>query len=81
MISNNFSGRSLIYGARIQNEFELHCTTVFGGQGRANGELTDPSGLVIDSGGNVISADSKNDRIQVHGIDLFLLNIVISYFV
>jgi hypothetical protein len=43
----------------------LTCTTVFGGHGRANGEMTEPSGLYIDSGGNIISADSKNDRIQV----------------
>ena len=27
--------------------------------------MTDPSGLYVDSGGNVISADSKNDRIQI----------------
>ena len=27
--------------------------------------MHDPSGLFIDSGGNIISADSKNDRIQV----------------
>jgi hypothetical protein len=27
--------------------------------------MTEPSGLFIDSGGNIISADSKNDRIQV----------------
>jgi hypothetical protein len=28
--------------------------------------MTDPSGLFIDTGGNIISADSKNDRIQVN---------------
>ena len=61
-------GRSLIYGTSIRNHFDFHCTTVFGGHGRANGEMNDPSGLFIDSGGNVISADSKNDRIQVDGL-------------
>jgi hypothetical protein len=30
--------------------------------------MTDPSGLFVDSGGNIISADSKNDRIQVNRI-------------
>lgn len=58
-------GRSLIYGASIRNHFDFHCTTAFGGQGRGNGEMTDPSGLFVDSGGNIVSADSKNDRIQV----------------
>lgn len=38
---------------------------MFGGFGRANGEMHDPAGLFIDSGGNIINADSKNDRIQV----------------
>ena len=27
--------------------------------------MIEPSGLFIDSGGNIISADSKNDRVQV----------------
>jgi len=58
-------GRSLIYGTTIRNQFDFHCTTVFGGQGRGTGEMTDPSGLYIDTGGNVINADSKNDRIQI----------------
>ena len=58
-------GRSLIYGTTIRNQFELSCKTVFGGQGRNHGEMSDPSGLFVDSGGNIISADSKNDRIQV----------------
>ncbi|UJR15288.1 hypothetical protein I4U23_002241 [Adineta vaga] len=58
-------GRSLIYGTTIRNQFEFSCTTVFGGQGRGNGQMIDPSGLFVDSGGNIISADSKNDRIQI----------------
>ena len=62
-------GRSLIYGTTIRNQFEFCCTTVFGGQGRGNGQLIDPSGLFVDSGGNIISADSKNDRIQVKIVD------------
>jgi hypothetical protein len=66
IFDENFIGRSLIYGTSLRNEFEFSCTTVFGGQGRGNGEMTDPSGLFIDSGGNIISADSKNDRIQVN---------------
>ncbi|CAF5114365.1 unnamed protein product, partial [Rotaria sp. Silwood1] len=57
-------GRSLIYGTTLRNGCEYQYTTIFGGQGRANGEMTDPSGLFIDTGGNIISADSKNDRIQ-----------------
>jgi len=35
--------------------------------------MTDPSGLFVDSGGNIISADSKNDRIQVKTMDLSIL--------
>ncbi|CAF4267417.1 unnamed protein product [Rotaria socialis] len=62
-------GRSLIYGTKLRNQFELTATSVFGGQGRANGEMIDPSGLFIDSGGNIISADSKNDRIQLFASD------------
>ncbi|CAF3850293.1 unnamed protein product [Rotaria sordida] len=62
-------GRSLIYGTKLRNQFEFICTSVFGGQGRGNGEMVDPSGLFIDSGGNIISADSKNDRIQLFSSD------------
>ncbi|CAF0920865.1 unnamed protein product [Adineta ricciae] len=58
-------GRSLIYGTSLRNQFDLSCTTVFGGHGRGNGAMHDPSGLFIDSGGNIISADSKNDRVQL----------------
>jgi hypothetical protein len=63
--SFSFQGRSLIYGTSLRNQFDLNCTSVFGGHGRANGEMTEPAGLFIDSGGNIISADSKNDRVQV----------------
>ncbi|CAF3697154.1 unnamed protein product [Rotaria sp. Silwood1] len=62
-------GRSLIYGTTLRNGCEYQYTTIFGGQGRANGEMTDPSGLFIDTGGNIISADSKNDRIQIFTSD------------
>ncbi|CAF0823042.1 unnamed protein product [Adineta steineri] len=58
-------GRSLIYGTTLRNQFDLTSTTVFGGHGRTVGEMNEPSGLFIDSGGNIISADSKNDRIQL----------------
>ncbi len=68
-MKNFFQGRSLIYGTTIRNQFEFYCTTIFGGQGRNHGEMTDPSGLFVDSGGNIINADSKNDRIQVNRID------------
>lgn len=61
-----FLGRSLIYGTTIHNGFSYNCHTVFGGHGRAHGEMMDPSGLFLDSTGNIISADSKNDRIQVY---------------
>ena len=64
-----YQGRSLIYGTSIRNRFEFYCTSIFGGQGRDNGEMTDPSGLYVDSGGNIINADSKNDRIQVNRIN------------
>jgi hypothetical protein len=40
----------------------------------------DPSGLFIDSGGNIISADSKNDRIQVNIFISFLQKIHIYFF-
>ena len=66
-----FKGRSLIYRTNVRSQFELNCTSVFGGQGRGNGEMNDPSGLFIDSSGNIISADSKNDRIQVKRILVF----------
>jgi hypothetical protein len=61
----HFLGRSLIYGASLANPAELTYMTVFGGHGQADGQLIEPSGLCIDTGGHVISADSKNDRIQV----------------
>jgi len=35
--------------------------------------MTDPSGLFVDSGGNIISVDNKNDRIQVKAMDLSIL--------
>ncbi|CAF4590956.1 unnamed protein product [Rotaria socialis] len=62
-------GRSLIYGTSIRNRFQYDCITVFGGHGRGDGEMIDPSGLFVDSNGNIISADSKNDRIQVFKSD------------
>jgi hypothetical protein len=68
-----------MYGTTLRNQFDLTCTTVFGGQGRANGEMIDPAGLFIDSGGNIINADSRNDRIQVKN-PLFLFKIKSIYF-
>lgn len=38
--------------------------------------MMDPSGLFIDSGGNIISADSKNDRIQVCERNDFIVIII-----
>ena len=37
----------------------------FGRGGYGNGEFYEPSGIEVDSSGNMIIADSKNDRIQV----------------
>lgn len=70
------TGRSLIYGTTIRNQFEFSCTTIFGGQGRVPGEMTDPSGLFVDSGGNIISADSKNDRVQVCDMNLAVVILI-----
>ena len=61
----NFPGRSLIYGTSLANPAELTYMAVFGGHGQDDGQMIDPSGLCTDTGGNIISADSKNDRIQV----------------
>lgn len=58
-------GRSLIYGLDLTNPTALTYRTIFGGYGKSFGEFMEPSGLCIDSAGNVISADSRNDRIQV----------------
>ncbi|CAF1453074.1 unnamed protein product [Didymodactylos carnosus] len=57
-------GRSLIYVTNIHGQMLDHQFT-FGGTGNQPGECYDPAGLVIDAGGNIINADSKNDRIQV----------------
>ncbi|XP_013421961.1 tripartite motif-containing protein 3 [Lingula anatina] len=37
----------------------------FGGFGRRPGEFNEPSGVGIDAFGNIVVADSKNDRVQV----------------
>ena len=51
---------------RIQ-EFSPNGTyiTSWGGQGSENGQFNSPSGLDIDSSGNVYVPNSVNDRIQV----------------
>lgn len=64
-------GRSVVYGLSLTDPSGLTCTTIFGGHGRESGEMVEPSGLCIDSGGNVINADSRNDRIQVRSSLLF----------
>lgn len=61
----HFPGRSLIYGTSLGNPAELTYMTVFGGHGQNDGEMIEPAGLFNDTGGNIITADSKNDRIQV----------------
>ncbi len=43
--------------------------------------MSDPSGLYVDSGGNIISADSKNDRIQVNRMNFIEKKNIIDYFV
>jgi len=39
--------------------------TYFGRGGYGNGEFHEPSGVVVDTSGYMMIADSKNDRIQV----------------
>jgi len=38
---------------------------VFGTSGNGNAEFNKPSGLFVDSSGNVIIADTNNNRIEV----------------
>ncbi|CAF0899440.1 unnamed protein product [Didymodactylos carnosus] len=58
-------GRSLIYVTNIHGQILDHQFT-FGGTGNQPGECCDPAGLIIDTAGNIINADSKNDRIQIY---------------
>jgi len=44
-------------------------TKVFGSSGSGPGELSDPAGLVVDTAGNIIVADSKNHRLCVFSSD------------
>ena len=36
-----------------------------GTEGTKDGEFTRPNGVIVDDEGNIIVADSRNDRIQV----------------
>ena len=43
-----------------------------GSEGTKDGEFTRPNGVTVDDEGNIIVADSRNDRIQVNfGILIF----------
>ena len=37
-----------------------------GSEGTKDGEFTRPNGVTVDDEGNIIVADSRNDRIQAH---------------
>ena len=63
----------MIYGTSLANPAELTYMTVFGGHGQNDGEISEPAGLFNDTDGNVISADSKNDRIQVGLLNILSL--------
>ncbi|XP_052099003.1 uncharacterized protein LOC127733727 [Mytilus californianus] len=54
-------GRHEIYVTDLQGRIKSY----FGRGGYGNGEFFEPSGVVVDSSGNMIVADSKNDRVQV----------------
>ena len=43
-----------------------------GSEGTKDGEFTRPNGVTVDDEGNIIVADSRNDRIQVNfGVSIF----------
>ncbi|HOC94106.1 MAG TPA: PKD domain-containing protein [bacterium] len=46
------------------------------GQGSQNGQLSAPAGLAVDSDGNIIVADTGNDRVQIFTTSNQLLNVL-----
>jgi len=52
---------------------------VFGSSGSGPGQLSDPAGLVVDTVGNIIVADSKNHRLCLYNMEgKFLCNLSLS---
>jgi len=52
---------------------------VFGSSGSGAGQLSDPAGLVVDSVGNIIVADSKNHRLCLYSAEgKFVCNLSLS---
>ena len=47
----------------------LFTLQVFGSTGSGLGQLSDPAGLVVDSVGNMIVADSKNHRLCLYDVE------------
>jgi hypothetical protein len=43
--------------------------------------MNEPSGLFIDSGGNIISADSRNDRLQVKKQSVSISYLIVDYLI
>lgn len=44
----------------------------FGSNGEGNGQFNAPTGVAVDSNGNIIVADWGNSRIQVGGCAMYL---------
>ena len=52
---------------------------MFGSSGSGAGQLSDPAGLVVDSVGNIIVADSKNHRLCLYSSEgKFVCNLSLS---
>ena len=57
----SYSGASCVYITDSSGQ----TVNTFGGYGVGAGRFHEPSGVAIDSSGNIIIGDSKNDRVQV----------------
>ena len=55
--------------ALLKNQILWSFPQFLGSEGTKDGEFTRPNGVTVDDEGNIIVADSRNDRIQVR-IDL-----------
>ena len=49
-----------------RNRFYEVTPQFLGSEGTKDGEFTRPNGVTVDDEGNIIVADSRNDRIQVN---------------